>query len=67
MEYVNLEDSFRYAYLPRISCAARDRQSVIALLEPVGDTGTKDPVDPALEDGRWLTPPVRMDDDDAIG
>ena len=41
--------------------------AAVPLLELVGDVNAQDPIDPALEDGRWLAPPVRMYDDDAVG
>ena len=39
----------------------------IALQKLVRHAGTNHAVDPALQDGRRLAPPVRMHDDDAIG
>jgi len=66
-----------FAFRERIGCVEdtcrlgpqqtdRDAFALISIHESVGDTRTKDPVDPALEDGGRLAPPIWMDDDDAL-
>jgi hypothetical protein len=44
----------------------RDPLAVVAFTKPVRDTGSDDAVDPPFQDGGGLTPPVGMDDDNAI-